>query len=65
MSGRSVKSFYGNKTYHRFIHVRTEQVINDNSQSADIVMIGPQAVGNEWTYKMEMKMTLACCQTMW
>ena len=45
MSGRSVKSFYGNKiSYHRFMQLAIDEVVaDDENSSADIILIGSPA----------------------
>ena len=43
----SVKSFYGKRTQHRFLSDAVSQIENDDSDSADVVMIGPPTGGHD------------------
>ena len=49
MSGRSGKSFYGNKiSYHRFMQAEINEIVaDDENSSADIILIGLPAGGYE------------------
>ena len=42
-----VKSFYGKRTQHRFLSDAVSQIENDDSDSADVVMIGPPTGGHD------------------
>ena len=42
----SVKSFYGKRTQHRFLSDAVSQIENDDSDSADFVMIEPPTGGH-------------------
>ena len=43
----SVKSFYGKRTQYRFLSDAVSQIENDDSDSADVVMIGPPTGGHD------------------
>ena len=43
----SVKSFCGKRTQHRFLSDAVRQIENDDSDSADVVMIGPPTGGHD------------------
>ena len=43
----SAKSFYGKRTQHRFLSDAVSQIENDDSDSADVVMIGPPTGGHD------------------
>ena len=43
----SIKSFYGKRTQHCFLSDAVSQIENDDSDSADVVMIGPPTRGHD------------------